>query len=122
MGVRETAGAVVPHSRRVRGTVRLTSGLDPHDRVDQRVARARRRPDTEPSAEDVAPVTPLPADVLHARTALVHDEVRRESLLREKRSERVDVELLRVVLVALRDGVGRVGPQSVVVGHVYRSL
>ena len=119
-GVGERARRVVARRRRVRGTVGLASGLDPDDRVDERVARVRRRADTEAGALDVAPVAPLLAEVLLAGAALVDDELRGEAGGREHRPERVDVVRLVVVRVALRDRVGRGGGERVVVGDVGR--
>lgn len=96
LGVRETAVGVVAGARGVRGTVALASGLDPDDGVDERRAGVGRRAGTEAGVVDVAPVTPLLADVLDTGAALVDDEVRGEALLGQQRREGVDVELLIV--------------------------
>ena len=78
---------IVARSRRVGRAVRLASRLDPNNCIDQRVARVRRRLRAKAGALDVAPVTPLLADVLDTRTALVNDEGRGEALLLENGSE-----------------------------------
>lgn len=53
-----SAEAVVPSRTRVAGTIRLTTGLDPHKRVGKLVTSAARWSHTEAGAVDVAPVTP----------------------------------------------------------------
>jgi hypothetical protein len=57
-----TTEGVVAGSRAVRRTVRLTTGLDPDERVDERGASVGGGSDTETGAVDVAPVTPLEAE------------------------------------------------------------
>lgn len=70
----QRASRVVAWRGAVRRAVTLSSGLDPNDRIDERRAGVCRRADTEASALDVAPVTPLLAEVLLARATLVDDE------------------------------------------------
>ena len=89
-GVRETyerAGAVEAGRGAVRGTVGLASGLDPDDGVDERGVGVGGRADTEPGALDVAPVTPLLAEVLLACATLVDNELRGEALRLEHGAE-----------------------------------
>ena len=119
--VRERARRVVAGRGRVGRAVGLAAGLDPHDRVDERAGRARRRARAEPGALDVAPVAPLVADVLHAGPALVDDELRGEARGGEHRPERLDVQQLVVVRVALRDRVRRRRLERVVVRDVWRA-
>jgi hypothetical protein len=89
--IRESAGRVEANRGAVRGTVALTTGLDPDDGVDERVTSVGRRASTEAGTLDVAPVTPLLTDVLDTRASLVDDEVGGEVVLRKQGSEGVDV-------------------------------
>ena len=83
----QRAGRVIARRGGVRGTVALSSGLDPDDGVNVRRAGACGRADTEASTLDVAPVTPLLTEVLLAGTSLVDNEGGREALACKLRSE-----------------------------------
>ena len=65
-GIVVTTEAVKSGGRAVRGTIRLSSGLDPNDGVDEARSSVGRGVCTEPGTPDVAPVTPSAADVLAA--------------------------------------------------------
>jgi hypothetical protein len=110
---------IVARSARVASPITLPARLDPNQRINKRVSRVGSRQAAEPSPLDIAPVAPrLLLRRLHAAAALVDDEVRVPAVAREQRRDRVDVQLLVVVLVALR--VGRRGRDivAVVVGDV----
>lgn len=111
---------VVASSRGIRGTIRLTTRLDPDESVDEGIASVGRGSETESSSGSVAPVTPsLLASGLLTRSALVDDELGTgPALLLQKRRQSVDVLLLVVVGVALSVvGLGGQLP-GVVVGDV----
>lgn len=74
-GIRQAAGGVIADRGSVGCAVALASGLDPDDGVNERVAGTGGGLGAKPGAEDVAPVTPLSADVLNTRAALVNNEV-----------------------------------------------
>ena len=94
--------------------------LDPDDGVDESTTRVCRRARAETGVQDVAPVTPLLADVLDAGTALVDDELGIEAFLLEERRKGLDVVDFIVVRVALGNRVGRRCDESVVIGDVCR--
>lgn len=113
------AVSIVASGARVAGAIALSARLDPDNSVDKRIAGVGRRQAAKASALDVAPVSPLLlSGWLHAAAALVHDEVRVPAVLREQRRDGVDVQLLVVVLVALRVRGGGGGVVAVVVGDV----
>ena len=70
---------VVAGRRGVGGSVTFTSGLDPHDGVNETGTSVGGGLSSEARAENVAPVTPLLADVLDTRATLVNNEVSREA-------------------------------------------
>lgn len=88
---------VVADSGGVGGTIALSSGLDPNNSINQGVAGGGSGAGAEACADDVAPITPLRADVLDTGTALVDDEVGREAVLGEEGAEGIDVVGLVVV-------------------------
>ena len=117
--VRISAVSIIASSARVASPIALSTRLDPHNGINKRIARVSRGQAAEARALDVAPVAPLQLRRrLHAAAALVHDEVRAPPVLRQQRRDRVDVQLLVVVLVALRVGRGGRGVVAVVVGDV----
>ena len=86
----EPAGRVIAGRGAVGGTVALASGLDPDDGVNERRAGGGRRAGSVASTLDVAPVTPLLAEVLLAGTTLVDDEGRWEALSLQRRCESLE--------------------------------
>lgn len=105
--IRLATEAVVTRGTRVACAVRLAAGLAPDERIGQRVARARCRPDTKASTLDVAPVAPLgpqPSDGVAAR---VDDGIAGHTRGLQEGREGVDVYLLVLALVVL--GVRGVG-------------
>jgi hypothetical protein len=110
---------IVPLRARVARTITLSTRLDPNNRINKRVAGVGRRQAPEARALDIAPVAPLLLrSRLHATTSLVHNKVRIPASCHEQRRNGVDVQLLVVVLVALRVGWGGRGVVAVVVGDV----
>jgi hypothetical protein len=87
---REGAVEVESGGRRVAGAVTFASRLGPDDGVNGREPGVDRRALSEPGTFDVAPVTPLLAEVLLARATLVDDEVGGESSRRQNGSERLE--------------------------------
>lgn len=76
LSVGKATVAVVSNSRGVGGTVALSTGLDPDDGVEEGRWETRGGwSETESGLVNVAPVTPLLADVLDTGAALVDDEV-----------------------------------------------
>lgn len=73
--LRKSAVGVVARRRGVGSTVALASGLDPDDGVNEAGSSVGGGASSEASTLDVAPVTPLLADVLDTSAALVDDEV-----------------------------------------------
>lgn len=116
----ETTVVVIASSRGIRGTIRLTTRLDPDESVGESITSVGGRSKSETSTLGVAPIAlSLLASRLLTRSALVDDELDiGPALLSEKRSEGVDVSLLIVVGVAL--GVVGFGGElpAVVVGDV----
>lgn len=53
-----SAVRIVSRRTGVRGTITLTTGLDPDERVDESVTGVGGRTNTEASADNIAPVTP----------------------------------------------------------------
>jgi hypothetical protein len=49
---------VIPGGRRVGRAITLSAGLDPHERILERIASVGRGANTKAGADDVAPVTP----------------------------------------------------------------
>lgn len=111
---------VVASSRGIRGTIRLTTRLDPDESIGESIASVGGRSKSETSTLGIAPITlSLLAGRLLTRSALVDDELDiGPTLLGKKRSEGVNVSLLVVVGVAL--GVVGLGGElpAVVVGDV----
>lgn len=116
----ETTVVVIASSRGIRGTIRLTTRLDPDESVGESITSVGGRSKSETSTLGVAPITlSLLTSRLLTRSALVDDKLDiGPALLSEKRSEGVDVSLLIVVGVAL--GVVGLGGElpAVVVGDV----
>ena len=98
-------------------TIRLTY-LDPNDSIDRTCWRAGGGAETESSSFDVAPIAPSSPNVLDTRAALINNEGGRETCIRKKGSECVDVMDLVVIRVSLGNRVGRGGLESVVIGDV----
>jgi hypothetical protein len=111
---------VVASSRGIRSTIRLTARLDPDESIGESVTSVGGRSESKTSTLGVTPISlSLLASRLLTRSTLVDDELDTSpALLREKRSEGVNVSLLIVVGVAL--GVVRLGGKlpAVVVGDV----
>lgn len=117
-GTYQRASRVEPGRRAVGSTVGFASRLDPNDGVDELGPGVCGRAGTETSTLDVAPVTPLLTEVLLTGTTLVNDEGGGEALGLEFGGEGVDVVDFVIVSVALGNGVGGGGGESVVVGDV----
>lgn len=104
--------------------VALATGLDPHQRISQRVARLSRRPYSKSGAFDVAPVAPLLTQARDTVAARVDDGVVGHAGLLQGRPEDVDVELLILALIVLRvrglRELARDGVPLVPAGHVGR--
>jgi hypothetical protein len=98
---------VVAGSRGITRTVRLTTGLNPDERVDERRAGVGGRADTETGAVDVAPVTPLEAQTGDAVAGSVDDGLAGHTGGLELRRDELDEQLLVLGLVPL--GVGGFG-------------
>lgn len=117
---RSTAVVVVAGSTGVRGTIRLTTRLDPDKGIQEAVTSVGRGTNTEASALRVAPVTPLDlTGGLLARTALVGNEVSaRPAILLQQRAHCVNETLLIVDGGAL--GIRRSAAEApgIVVGNV----
>lgn len=101
---------VVAGSAAVRGTIGLTTGLDPDERVDEGATSAGRGANTETGTLDVAPVTPLLAESLDGVTAGIDDGLAGHASLLELGREELDVLLLVLGLVPL--GVSGLGELS----------
>lgn len=118
--VRETAVKVVAARRGVGSSVALATGLDPDKGINEIVTSAGGRPDTETSADGVAPITPsCLSSWLLAAAAGISDEMNIcPTIVLEKWGNGVDVELL--IVVGVTGGVrwGRADGESVVVGNV----
>lgn len=116
----ETTVVVIASSRGIRGTIRLTTRLDPDESVGESITSVGGRSKSKTSTLGVAPIAlSLLTSRLLTRSALVDDKLDiGPALLSEKRSEGVDVSLLIVVGVAL--GVVGLGGElpAVVVGDV----
>lgn len=111
---------VVASSRGIRGTIRLTTRLDPDESIGESITSVGGRSKSETSTLGVAPIAlSLLAGRLLTGSALVDDKLDiGPTLLSEKRSEGVDVSLLIIVGVALSVvGLGGELP-AVVVGDV----
>jgi hypothetical protein len=110
---------IIARSARVARPITLSARLNPNQRINKRISRVGRGQASKPSSLDIAPVAPrLLLRWLHAAAALVDDEVRVPAVACEQRRDRVDVQLLVVVLVALRVGGRGRGVVPVVVGDV----
>jgi len=68
--------------------IALTAGLDPHQRIDNRVVGLGRGSRSESGGVDVAPLTSLLTGTGEMDAALVHDKVSWETLLLEEGGER----------------------------------
>jgi hypothetical protein len=94
----------------------LTTGLDPDESVDQRVASVGSWARTKASTLDIAPVAPcLLAGRLLARTSDIDNEARWEALSLKKRCESLDKALLIAVVVRACDSGASSNSESVVV-------
>lgn len=99
--------------------ISLSTGLDPHKGIDERVASVGGWADTEASADEIAPISLLDlSSWLNTIAAGIHDEVSWEAGCGEERSQCVDVFLL--VAVGVGGGVrwARWKTPAVVVGNV----
>ena len=117
-GIAVPTKAVVSGGRRVGGTVRLSSRLDPNDGVDQARSGVGRGSSTESSAVDVAPVTPSTADILTTRATLVNNKGSVPTSGLQGWCESFDVVNLIVVRVWGSDGIRRGSTEGVVIGNV----
>jgi len=117
-GIAVAAEAVVSGGRGVGGTVRLSSGLDPNDGVDQARSGVGSGPSTESSTVDVTPVTPSTTDILTARATLVNDKGSVPTSGPQCWCESFDVVNLIVVRVGGSDGIRRGSTEGVVIGNV----
>lgn len=104
------AVAVVAGSGGVGGTIRLTTGLNPDESISERVAGAGGWADTETGTGNVAPVTPLLAEVGDTVAAGIHDSLGWHTGALELGRKELDVCLLVLSLVPL--GVGGLGELS----------
>jgi len=96
-----TTERVITVSAGVADTIGFSTGLDPDEGIDERIACGRGRSDTEASTVDVAPVTPLETEALDSIAASVDDGVVGHACGLEGRSECCDVALLVLALVVL---------------------
>jgi hypothetical protein len=97
-----TAVGIVARSRCITGTIGLATGLDPHESIDERISGRASRANTEASAVDVAPVTPLLAQAGDGVAARIDDGLRGHAGGLELRREEGDKLLLVLGLVPLR--------------------
>jgi hypothetical protein len=71
--IRHTTERIITGGARITGTIRLATRLDPHECINQRIARGARGPHAEARALDVAPVTPFLAEASDAVAGGVDD-------------------------------------------------
>lgn len=105
-----SAERVIAVGAGVRGTVRLATGLDPDEGVDEAGASGASRADTEAGTVDVAPVTPLLAETGDTVAASVDDSLGWHAGALELGGEEGNVLLLVLGLVPL--GIGGLGELS----------
>lgn len=108
--VRLSAERVVADGAGIRGTIGLTTGLDPDKGIRKAGASVGGGADTETGAVDVAPVAPLLAEMLDTVAAGIDDGLAGHASRLEFGREGLDVELLVLALVPL--GVGGIGELS----------
>ncbi len=96
-----TTERIVSVGSGIASTVRLSTGLDPDESIDEGVTGASRGSDTEPGSVDIAPVTPGGAETLDGITSGIDDGVGGHATLLEERGEGVNVALLILALVVL---------------------
>lgn len=101
VGIRLAAEAVVADGGAVAGTVRLATGLDPHESVGELEASVSSGADTETGTADVAPVTPFLTETLDTVAASINDGVVWHTSRLELLTELGDVDLLVLALVVL---------------------
>ncbi len=98
-GILVAAERIVTIRAGVADTIRLSARLDPDEGIDEGVAGARGRTDTETSSDDVAPVAPFETEALDGVAAGVDDGVSGHTALLEERAEGGNVALLVLALV-----------------------
>ena len=103
-GVFLSAVRIVAGGAGIRSTVRLTTGLNPDEGVDERVAGGASGADTETGTLDVAPVTPLLAEASDGVAASIDDGLAGHAGALELGGEQSHVLLLVLGLVPLRVG------------------
>jgi hypothetical protein len=105
--IRHTAEGIVSGRARIARAVRLATRLDPHEGIDERVARGTCGTHTEASTLDVAPMSPLLAETSDTVAGGVNDGLGGHACGFEFGGEESDVLLLVLRLVVL--GVGGFG-------------
>jgi hypothetical protein len=103
-GIALSTERVVACRTRIARTIRLATGLDPDERIDEGVASSTCGADTETSALDVAPITPLSTETGDTVATSVDDGLRGHAGGLEFGAEHGDVEFLVLGLVILRIG------------------
>lgn len=104
--ISESTEGIVALGSCVAGTITLTTGLDPDERVNQARASVGRRANAKAGALDVAPVTPRQTETLDCVSAGVDNSLGRHASSLQVRGEELDVGLLvcRLVVLAVSSG------------------